>query len=228
MRQKVAFTDLGLMDYQQAWQYQSSLHERLKEDKKSGAGIIPGHTLIFCEHPPVFTLGKSGSEEHLKLSLEELSSKSIAYHRINRGGDITYHGPGQIVGYPVFDLDYFFHDVHRYVRHLEEAIIQTLQHYSLVGQRIAGYTGVWIRDEKGERKICAIGVHFSRWVSLHGFAFNINTCLDPFQFIVPCGIRDDHKSVTSMEKELGFTINLDEVKELLKYQIADIFSFDYQ
>jgi lipoyl(octanoyl) transferase len=230
MRQKVLFKDLGVADYFETWQYQTLVHNQLKENKKSSAAENPGHMLIFCEHRPVFTLGRSGSMDHLILSADELESKNIGFYKINRGGDITYHGPGQIVGYPIFDLDYFFNDVHRYVRLLEESIIETLKHYQVKGYREQGYTGVWVRNMSGseKRKICAIGVHLSRWVSLHGFAFNVNTNLDHFNFIVPCGIKDEDKSVTSLEKELGCKQNVEEVKSVLKKNISTIFEIDYE
>jgi lipoyl(octanoyl) transferase len=226
MRQKVIFQDLGLTDYFDTWQYQTEIHDKLKEDKKIVYNPNPSHTLIFCEHHAVFTLGRSGSQENLIVSQEYLAKNNIQFYKINRGGDITYHGPGQIVGYPIFDLDLFFNDVHKYVRLLEESVIQTLQHYNITGYREPGYTGVWIKGRNEKRKICAIGVHLSRWVSLHGFAFNINTNLDHFNYIIPCGIKDEGKFVTSLEKELGTKQNMDEVKHILKNKISSIFEFD--
>ena len=226
MRQKVIFQDLGLTDYFDTWQYQTEIHQKLKEEKKIINNPNPSHTLIFCEHHAVFTLGRSGSQENLIVSPEYLSENCIQFYKINRGGDITYHGPGQIVGYPIFDLDLFFNDVHKYVRLLEESVIQTLEHYNIIGYREPGYTGVWINREHEKRKICAIGVHLSRWISLHGFAFNINTNLDHFNYIIPCGIKDEGKSVTSLEKELGEKQNIDEVKYILKNKISSIFEFD--
>jgi lipoyl(octanoyl) transferase len=171
-------------------------------------------------------LGRSGSQENLIVSPEYLAENNIQFYKINRGGDITYHGPGQIVGYPIFDLDLFFNDVHKYVRLLEESVIQTLEHYNITGYREPGYTGVWINRGNEKRKICAIGVHLSRWISLHGFAFNINTNLDHFNFIIPCGIKDEGKSVTSLEKELGAKQNMDEVKHILVNKMSSIFEFD--
>ena len=226
MRQKVIFQDLGLTDYFDTWQYQTEIHQKLKEEKKIINNPNPSHTLIFCEHHAVFTLGRSGSQENLIVSPEYLAENNIQFYKINRGGDITYHGPGQIVGYPIFDLDLFFNDVHKYVRLLEESVIQTLEHYNIIGYREAGYTGVWINRGNEKRKICAIGVHLSRWISLHGFAFNINTNLDHFNFIIPCGIKDEGKSVTSLEKELGAKQNMDEVKHILKNKMSSIFEFD--
>ena len=226
MRQKVIFQDLGLTDYFDTWQYQTEIHQKLKEEKKNINNPNPSHTLIFCEHHAVFTLGRSGSQENLIVSPEYLAENNIQFYKINRGGDITYHGPGQIVGYPIFDLDLFFNDVHKYVRLLEESVIQTLEHYNIIGYREAGYTGVWINRGDEKRKICAIGVHLSRWISLHGFAFNINTNLDHFNFIIPCGIKDEGKSVTSLEKELGAKQNMDEVKHILVNKMSSIFEFD--
>ncbi len=226
MRQKVIFQDLGLTDYFDTWQYQTEIHQKLKEEKKIINNPNPSHTLIFCEHHAVFTLGRSGSQENLIVSPEYLAENSIQFYKINRGGDITYHGPGQIVGYPIFDLDLFFNDVHKYVRLLEESVIQTLENYNIIGYREPGYTGVWINRGHEKRKICAIGVHLSRWISLHGFAFNINTNLDHFNYIIPCGIKDEGKSVTSLEKELGAKQNIEEVKYILKNKISSIFEFD--
>ena len=226
MRQKVIFQDLGLTDYFDTWQYQTEIHQKLKDEKKIINNPNPSHNLIFCEHHAVFTLGRSGSQENLIVSPEYLAENNIQFYKINRGGDITYHGPGQIVGYPIFDLDLFFNDVHKYVRLLEESVIQTLEHYNITGYREPGYTGVWINSGYEKRKICAIGVHLSRWISLHGFAFNINTNLDHFNYIIPCGIKDEGKSVTSLEKELGAKQNIDDVKYILKNKISSIFEFD--
>jgi len=231
--QKVKYEDLGLIGYKKAWDYQSDLHQTLKERKVEARrnNVIleaPTHHLIFCEHPPVYTLGKSGSEDHILLTAEQLEQQGFEYFKINRGGDITYHGPGQIVGYPIFDLDFFFTDVHKYVRFLEEAIIRTLKHYDIEGYRIKEYTGVWL-PEKGfipKRKICAIGVHLSRWVTLHGFAFNVKPQLNHFNNIIPCGINDADKAVTSLEKELGETVDIQEVKKLVKSHLAELFEFE--
>ncbi|MEZ4991467.1 MAG: lipoyl(octanoyl) transferase LipB [Saprospiraceae bacterium] len=235
--QQVIFEDLGLISYQQAWDYQTKQQKAIiarklanRERKKEGQPFEPaGHRLIFCEHPPVYTLGKSGSMDHLLLDEDGLQREGFEFFKINRGGDITYHGPGQIVGYPLFDLDEFFTDVHRYVRYLEEVIIRTLADYGLAGKRVAGYTGVWLdaTDVLPERKICAIGVHLSRWVTLHGFAFNINTDLAHFNNIIPCGIADENKAVTSLQVELGVEVPVEEVKERLKGHFAKLFEFEF-
>jgi lipoyl(octanoyl) transferase len=232
---RVIFQDLGIISYQEAWDYQQQLlataidtKRRNRQLKESGNSLLPvTHHLLFCEHPPVFTLGKSGSIDNLLLDEARLKEKGIEFFKINRGGDITYHGPGQIVGYPVFDLDEFFTDVHRYVRTLEEAVIRTLTDYDIESYRIPEYTGVWLpaRGWIPKRKICAIGVHLSRWVTMHGFAFNINTDLDYFRHIIPCGINDTDKDITSLSKELGQEIDLQAVKEKLKFHFADLFGF---
>ena len=178
--------------------------------------------LIFVEHPHVYTLGKSGKPENLLLSEDGLKEKNAVYYKINRGGDITYHGPGQIVGYPILDLDHFFTDIHLYLRTLEEAVILTLKDYGIIAGRYPGYTGVWIEpDLPSARKICAMGVRCSRWVTMHGFAFNVNTDLTYFKNIVPCGIDD--KDVTSMQRELGKELNINEVKKNLMGHIAVLF-----
>ena len=233
--EQVIFRDLGRVEYQKAWDYQSELHravvDRKLRNRDSAERPEPRrHYLLFCEHPPVYTLGKSGSLAHLLLSETELRQRGIAFHKINRGGDITYHGPGQVVGYPIFDLDGFFTDVHRYVRYLEEVIIRTLAEYGLHGQRIEGYTGVWLPAEgsRPHRKICAIGVHLSRWVTMHGFAFNVATDLEYFEHIVPCGIDEADKEVTSLSRELGRAIAPADVQPALKRHFAELFSFAFQ
>ncbi|MEM6319235.1 MAG: lipoyl(octanoyl) transferase LipB [Bacteroidota bacterium] len=235
--EKVTYEYLNLMNYQAAWDYQKI---RLKEviDRKLAnrhlalddpAYESPKHYLLFCHHPPVYTLGKSGSLDNLLLNEQQLEQQGIEFHKINRGGDITFHGPGQIVGYPIFDLDQFFTDIHKYVRFLEEAIIRTLADYGIKGTRIEGFTGVWIKRKNGEpnRKICAIGVHLSRWVTMHGFAFNVNTDLTYFDYIVPCGINDEDKTVTSLAKELGRSVDILEVMEVVKKHFAQLFDFEY-
>ncbi len=238
--QHVRFEELGLKDYAEAWDYQTTLHRSLVDNKLKNRELAPKsypqeHRLLFVEHPPVFTLGKSGSADHLLLSAEELAARGIAYYPINRGGDITFHGPGQLVGYPILDLDCFFNDVHRYVRGIEEVIIRTLADYGVQGYQLKDYTGVWVQgpgpagspDDAGfwdkQRKICAIGVHLSRWVTLHGWAFNVNTPLEYFDYIVPCGIVDPDKTVTSLARELGRPVEMAAVKSHLKRHFAAVF-----
>ena len=217
--------------YQSVWDLQTEIHQQLIQNRRAGSeNYVPLHQLIFCEHNHVYTLGKSGSQDHLLLSYELIQNEQIEFFKINRGGDITYHGPGQITGYPIFDLEDFFRDVHKYVRLLEESIIQTITEYGLEGMRIKDYTGVWLPpDESNDkyRKICAIGVHLSRWVSMHGFAFNVNTDLGYFENIVPCGIQDTDKTVTSLQKELGEKQDINQVGELLKKKMSGIFGFEF-
>jgi len=231
---KVSFQDLGLIDYKTCWDYQeelfkSSIDQKISNRKleNSDLAITPKNHLLFVEHPHVFTLGKSGDPKHLLAGEARLKAKSATYYKINRGGDITYHGPGQIVGYPILDLDQFFTDIHKYLRFLEEAIILTLAEYSMNAGRIDGLTGVWLdpTDDSKARKIAAMGVKCSRWVTMHGFAFNVNTDLNYFREIVPCGIND--KDVTSMERELGVKLNIEEVKLKLKKHLADLFGFNF-
>ena len=207
--QQVIFHDLGNIDFKDCWELQEAILNETVRQKMENRNLnieeqFPSrHFLLFCEHPHVFTLGKSGDEKNLLIEKENLSSIQADYYSTNRGGDITYHGPGQIVVYPVLDLENFFTDIHRYMRTLEEAVIQTLEEYRIHAGRIAGLTGVWldVHDKMKARKICALGVKTSRWVTLHGLAFNVNTDLHYFDYIVPCGITD--KAVTSMKKELG-------------------------
>lgn len=226
---KVIFQDWGLLDYQQAWDRQeeifgNTLAEKALNRTNQTDNPVTNH-LIFVEHSHVYTLGKSGKPENLLLDEEGLQKKQAAYYKINRGGDITYHGPGQIVGYPILDLDNFFTDIHLYLRTLEEAIILTLADYGIKSGRYEGYTGVWLdADNEKARKICAMGVRCSRWVTMHGFAFNVNTDLDYFRNIVPCGIDD--KDVTSMERELGYKPDIEEVKQKLKKHISDLFEME--
>lgn len=232
INKKVEFRHLGLMDYQKAWDYQRQLFEqsvatKIDNRKKPIEQQSPtSNYLLFCEHPHVYTLGKSGSEDHLLLSNDQLLTKQATYYKINRGGDITYHGPGQVVGYPIIDLDNFFTDIHKYLRYLEEAVILTLIEYGIESGRIEGLTGVWldVDNPAKARKICALGVKSSRWVTMHGFAFNVNTNLDYFANIVPCGITD--KEVTSMKKELGESLDIKEVEEKLKNHIVAIFGME--
>jgi lipoyl(octanoyl) transferase len=219
--QEVIFQNLGLIDYKEAWDYQEKLFAHIIDQKllqREKSEIKTPNYFLFCEHPHVYTLGKSGHEEYLLLNKEELKEKNAVYYKINRGGDITYHGPGQIVGYPLLDLDNFFTDIHKYLRFLEEVIILTLSDYGLKGDRFPGYTGVWIEPENPDkaRKICAMGVRCSRWVTMHGFALNVNADLNYFAHIIPCGIKD--KDVTSLEKEIGQKIDLNEVQnKILRY-----------
>lgn len=225
----VQFKDLGSIDYKAAWDLQTEHFEagvaKKIEIKRSGKAIPIEHQLFFCEHPHVYTLGKSGSADHLLLSQEELFQKSISFYNNNRGGDITYHGPGQIVGYPILDLEQFEPDIKKYMWSLEEVMIRTLADYGIEGQRVQGAIGVWL--EKGtpfERKICAFGVKTSRWMTMHGWALNVNTDLSYFNFIVPCGISD--KGVTSMQKELNRFIELEEVKKVVLKHFQSIFEVE--
>ena len=229
MNKKVKYIDWGLTDYQVAWDKQEVLFNEtvaLKTKNRTENTQIPtSNYLVFCEHPHVYTLGKSGKPENLLLNQQGLLEKQATYYKINRGGDITYHGPGQIVGYPILDLDHFFTDIHLYLRTLEEAVILTLADYDLTAGGYPGYTGVWLdADNEKARKICAMGVRCSRWVTMHGFAFNVNTDLNYFKHIVPCGIDD--KDVTSMQRELGFVLDIAEVKEKLKNHIAALFGME--
>lgn len=227
---EVVFQDLGLIDYKEAWDYQEKL---FKENIDLKIRIRNGETdlqttnyLLFCEHPHVYTLGKSGKQENLLLDEAGLDEKEATYYKINRGGDITYHGPGQLVAYPIFDLDHFFPDIHKYMRFLEEAVIKTLKHYGVEGGRVDGLTGVWIEgDTPSARKICAMGVKSSRWVTMHGIGFNINSDLSYFSNIIPCGIED--KAVTSLERELGRRVDMDELKSILKKELAEQFQYTY-
>ncbi len=229
MNKTVKFKDWGLVDYQEAWDRQEDIFSKtlaIKQDNRTNNFSNPTpNYLIFTEHPHVYTLGKSGHEEYLLLDEEGLKEKGAKFYKINRGGDITYHGPGQIVGYPILDLDNFFTDIHLYLRTLEEAIILTLADYGIEAGRYEGYTGVWLdADNDKARKICAMGVRASRWVTMHGFAFNVNADLAYFRNIIPCGIDD--KDVTSMERELGRKLDMEEVKGKLKNHIADLFHME--
>ncbi len=235
---QVKFKDWGLIDYKVAWDKQEELfsstvnqkiritnHKIVAEGNEYGEEELTPNYLIFCEHPHVYTLGKSGKPEHLLLDEQGLKEKQATFYHINRGGDITYHGPGQIVGYPILDLDNFFTDIHRYLRMLEEAVMLTLADYGLTAGRYPGYTGVWFdADNDNARKICALGVRCSRWVTMHGLAFNVNPDLDYFKNIVPCGIDD--KDVTSMQRELGHEVDINEVKEILKQHISVLFEME--
>ena len=236
--QQVIFKDLGSIAYKKAWDYQEELLQQNVNIKSAAAASnkvlvtadntfanIPAttHHLLLCEHPAVYTLGKSGKTENILISDDERVKKGIEYYPTNRGGDITFHGPGQIVGYPVLDLEKYYTDIGKYLRNLEEVIILTLAAYGIKGERSQGETGVWIEHNiKGkERKICAMGVRCSRWITMHGFALNVNTNLDYFNYIIPCGIQN--KQVTSIAKELGFEIDMDEVKDILKKNFEKVF-----
>jgi lipoyl(octanoyl) transferase len=234
---KVILQDWGLIDYKKAWDRQETLFAEtvnLKMELRNRMAIAGDNYddetptqnyLVFCEHPHVYTLGKSGKPEHLLLNDDQLKEKQASYYPINRGGDITYHGPGQIVCYPILDLDNFFTDIHLYLRTLEEAVILTMADFGLKGERYPGYTGVWLdADNEKARKICAMGVRCSRWVTMHGLAFNVNAQLDYFKNIVPCGIDD--KAVTSMQQELGEQVDLNKVKQILQHHISVLFGME--
>lgn len=230
--QKVIIHDLGRIEFSEAWRIQQAYVDRLIQRKRRirRGEQVPGemvHYLLFCEHNPVFTLGKTGKPENLLISKTDLEEFGIGYHQINRGGDITYHGPGQIVVYPIFDLDYYFTDVHKYVRFLEEAVIRTLGDLSIAGERIEGYTGVWLKgSDQLSKKICAIGVHLSRWVTMHGLAFNVNTDLSYFEKILPCGIDESDKEVTSLADIKGDTQDIESVKQRLLGHFSELFEFE--
>jgi lipoyl(octanoyl) transferase len=230
--EKVLFEDLGVMDYKTAWDYQEKLmQENLKIKSavhSSGSGVASAeqptqHHLLLVEHLPVYTLGKSGKIEHVLINEQQRAEKGIQFFHTNRGGDITFHGPQQIVGYPILDLEKFYTDIGRYLRELEEVIILTLAEYGIAAGRSPGETGVWIdADVKGqERKICAMGVRCSRWITMHGFAFNVNTDLNYFNYIIPCGIQN--KKVTSMKEELGRAVDMEVVKSKLKANFEKVF-----
>lgn len=227
---KVSWEDIGLKDYKEVWDYQESVFKKAIDLKIANRGadveVLPENHLIFCQHPHVYTLGKSGEENHLLINSDELTKHGAAFYKINRGGDITYHGPGQLVMYPILDLDQFFTDIHKYMRYLEEVVILTLSEFGIKAGRVDGLTGVWIDGgTPNERKICAMGVKSSRWVTMHGIALNVNPDLSYFNHIVPCGIVD--KSVTSMQQELGKEISIDQVRESLRINMANIFDYDY-
>ncbi len=233
MNKKVRFEHLGLIDYQKAWDYQEARLAEIVDLKVNNRvlatdqQIATSNYLLFCQHPHVYTLGKSGHKENLLIGEAQLAEKQAKFYKINRGGDITYHGPGQLVGYPILDLENFFTDIHRYMRLLEEAIIQTCADFGIDAGRIEGLTGVWIDHEAKirPRKICALGVKTSRWVTMHGFALNVNTDLSYFDNIIPCGIQD--KAVSSLQLELGREIDMNEVTEKLKKHLADLFEMEW-
>ena len=229
----VKYEDIGLKDYKEVWDYQRSVFNILAESagrrdrqNKTGGEQHPG-TLIFVEHPHVFTLGKHGSENNLLLDYIQLKAKDASFYRIDRGGDITYHGPGQIVGYPIFDLAEIGISLKEYIYRLEEAIIGTMNYFGLKGERLNGATGVWLDTEVPgrTRKICAIGVKASRYITMHGFAFNVNTKLEYFNYINPCGFTD--KGVTSLARELGRDREMDQVKNLLREKLKEVFDLKF-
>lgn len=219
--QTVFFEDCGRIGYQEAWDYQERLLQENVQARMKGAPTV--HRLLFCEHPPVYTLGKSGHIENVLIDEVEMQRRGIEFYRTNRGGDITFHGPGQLVAYPILDLEYFGTDIGKYLRNLEAVIIQTMADYGLKGERSPGETGVWLDPTLPgrERKICAMGVRCSRWITMHGLAFNVNTDLDFFNYIVPCGIQQ--KQVASLAKELGQTVDEDQVKERVKHHFEEVF-----
>ena len=225
----ILFKDLGVMDYKACWDYQETLFNEIIQQKiinrdlPADKQIQTKNYLLFVEHPHVYTLGKSGDEKNLLLNEKQLKEKNSTYYKINRGGDITYHGPGQLVAYPILDLDNFFTDIHKYLRLLEETIILTLKEYGVESGRSKGETGVWLDADNllQARKICAMGVRCSRWVTMHGWGFNVNADLNYFNNIIPCGIND--KAVTSLNKELGHDADMNEIKEKLKTNFAFLF-----
>ncbi|CAL2095275.1 lipoyl(octanoyl) transferase LipB [Tenacibaculum sp. 190524A02b] len=229
MNKKVHVKDLHIKDYKDTWDLQTSLLDEivsLKRQRRNGneAIITPNH-FLFVEHPHVYTLGKSGDLSNLLLNEEQLKAKKATFYKINRGGDITYHGPGQIVGYPILDLENFFTDIHKYLRLLEEAIILTIEEYGIKGERSEGETGVWLDvGTPFARKICAMGIRASRWVTMHGFALNVNANLGYFDNIIPCGIRG--KAVTSMEAELGKKVPEEEVKQKILKHFKELFEVE--
>ena len=224
---KVIFQDLALIDYQKAWDFQEEVFSKIVQTKvdnrsRETAHELTSNYLLLCEHPHVYTLGKSGKPENLLVNSQQLIDIAATFYKINRGGDITYHGPGQLVGYPILDLENFFTDIHKYLRLLEEAIIKTCAAFGIEAGRNTGFTGVWLdADGPNARKICAMGVRCSRWVTMHGFAFNVNTDLNYFKHSVPCGIDD--KAVTSLQQELGYAIEINEVKNIFLKYFKEVF-----
>lgn len=226
--ESVWYSDLGVLDYQQTWDLQERLLQenlRLKAEA-SGGPVATQHHLLLVEHPPVYTLGKSGKMEHVLIDAATREAKGIQFFKINRGGDITFHGPQQLVGYPILDLEKFYTDIGRYLRSLEEVIILTIADFGLKGERSPGETGVWLDATVPgrERKICAMGVRCSRWVTMHGFALNVNTDLQYFNYIIPCGI--ENKAVTSIEKELGYAVDMEAVKSRLTKHFETVFGVE--
>jgi len=227
-RPQVVLEDLGMISYREAWDYQMAVHRELIDRKRAAREDVtyrPLHRLLLCEHPPVYTLGKSGKLEHLLLSESELRAQGMTFHMINRGGDITYHGPGQLVVYPILDLEDYYRDVHRYVRELEEVVIRVAADYDVAASRIDGFTGVWV-DGPVRLKICAIGVHLSRWVSLHGLALNVAPDLNHFDNIIPCGIQEDDKAISSLSALSTRHVDMIDVKSKVAHHFADVFQCD--
>lgn len=233
MSYSVVYKDIGVNDYKETWDFQAGIFQKLVDSKSSvnlitetGKNVLPG-TMIFVEHPHVYTLGKSGSENNLLLDYIQLQAKDASFYKIDRGGDITYHGPGQIVGYPIFDLDVIKIGLKEYISRLEDVIIRTIAEFEITGSRLDGGTGVWLDPEiPGKaRKICAIGVKASRYITMHGFAFNVNTDLTYFNHINPCGFTD--KGVTSLEKESGQKQDFDSVKKSVKKHLQDVFDLEW-
>ncbi len=229
----IEYHDLGLIDYGKAWDLQETLLKealaiKAKNHRQTEEQEITRDRLLLCEHPHVYTLGKSGMMENLLVGDRRLAELGVQFFRTNRGGDITYHGPGQVVGYPVLDLEHYFTDLGRYMRSLEQVIIDTLADYGIEAARLEGATGVWLdpEDPQRARKICAMGVKCSRWVTIHGFAFNVNVDLQYFDWIVPCGIRD--KKVTSLDRELGYRPDIEEVKQRLKKHFGKVFLSNFK
>jgi lipoyl(octanoyl) transferase len=228
--QKIHFQDIGLTAYKKAWNFQNEIFQSIIDIKKSNRDHNTTHStpnhFIFTEHSHVYTIGKSGDLNNLLLNEKQLSEKGIEFFKSNRGGDITYHGPGQIVGYPILDLDNFFTDIHKYMRNLEEVIILTIKEFGLKGERSEGETGVWLDvGTPFARKICALGVRTSRWVTMHGFALNVSTNLGYFDHIIPCGIRG--KAVTSLEVELNKKIDIEQLKVIIKTHFCNVFKAEF-
>ena len=229
MNRKIHLLDLGRKDYKETWDFQEKLFKEIvdiKLEKRNNPSLITPNHFLFVEHPHVYTLGKSGDISNLLLSEKQLEAKGATFYKINRGGDITYHGPGQIVGYPILDLENFFTDIHKYLRLLEETIILTLAEYNIIGTRSEGETGVWLDvGTPFARKICAMGVRASRWVTMHGFALNVNADLGYFDNIIPCGIRG--KAVTSMHVELNYNVDEEKVKEKILNHFSKLFESEF-
>ena len=231
MNRQIKFIDLGTMDYKEAWDFQQNLFDEIveikKENRKNNTNLKTPNYFLFVEHPHVYTLGKSGNYSNLLIDEDQLKNKNASFYKINRGGDITYHGPGQIVGYPILDLENFFTDIHKYLRFLEQTVIGTLDNFGIIGERNHGKTGVWIdTNTPFPKKICAMGVRASRWVTMHGFALNVNVDLDYFNNIIPCGLTEN--IVTSINKELNQSeMDITEIKGVLKSCFSKTFNSEF-